>query len=102
MDKAYDLKIPCIKTNIACTECFDPYLNDQNQFISRLPKSENILASEMESFSLFYTAKQLQKHAACLLTVVDSICKKESLTSEQRQTSLNNMIKLALESAINL
>ena len=94
--------ITCKIANIACTECFDPYLNDQNQFISRLPKSENILASEMESFSLFYTAKQLQKHAACLLTVVDSICKKESLTSEQRQTSLNNMIKLALESAINL
>ena len=93
--------IKYIKANVACTECFDPYLDDSNLFISRLPKEENLIASEMESFSLFYTASQLQKNASCLLTVVDSICKKESLTSEQRQISLNNMIKLALESAIN-
>ena len=93
--------IKCIKANVACTECFDPYLDNPNLFISRLPKEENIIASEMESFSLFYTASQLKKNASCLLTVVDSICKKESLTSHQRQISLNNMIKLSLESAIN-
>ena len=44
----------------------------------------------------------LGKKAACLLTVVDSIKKKASLSAEDRQKSLNDMIKLALESAIKL
>ena len=54
----------------------------------------------MESFGLFYVAKKLNRQAACLMTVVDSLYDKRSLTSEERETSLNDMIKLALESAI--
>ena len=56
----------------------------------------------MESFALFYTAKMLGKSAACLLTVVDSIKKKASLSAEDRQKSLNDMIKLALDTSIKL
>lgn len=91
-----------VKCNIACTECFDPYLANPEKIVERLPKEEKILGSEMESFALFYTAKQLGKNAACLLTVADSICKKGNLTSEQRQNSMNDMIKLALESIIKV
>ena len=87
--------------NIACTEVFDPYMDDVNIFVSRFPKEYNILAAEMESFSLFYVAKTLKRKAACLITVVDSIVKKESLSSEARQKSLNDMIKLALEASKN-
>lgn len=93
-----------VKANIACTECFDSYLDNPEKYIQRLPEEENILGSEMEAFALFYTAKQLNKKAACLLTVVDSNIesKKQSLTSEQREKSLNGMIKLALESSLKL
>ena len=56
----------------------------------------------MESFALFYVAKVLGKRAACLLTVVDSIKKKESLPAEMREKSLNDMICLALNTAIKL
>lgn len=91
-----------IKGNMACTECFDPYLDDPYLFVNRLPKENNIMGSEMESFALFYTAKKLGKNAACLLTVSDSLCKKEELTSAQRQNSMNNMIKLALEATLKL
>lgn len=91
-----------VKGNMACTECFDPYLDDPMSFTNRIPKEYNAMGSEMESFALFYTAKHMGKNAACLLTVSDSLCFKEELTSEQRQTSMNNMIKLALESAIKL
>ncbi len=91
-----------VKGNMACTECFDPYLDDPYLFINRLPKENEIMGSEMESFALFYTAKKLEKNAACLLTVSDSLCKSEELTSEQRQTSMNDMIKLALEAVIKL
>lgn len=86
-----------IKTNIFCTDGFDPYIADVNKLLERLPK--DITASEMESFALFYIAKRLNKKAACLLTVVDSLYDKKELTSIQRQTSLNNMITLALETA---
>ena len=91
-----------IKANIACTVCFDPYLSDPMMFANRLPKEKNIAGSEMEAFALFYTAKVLNKNAACLLTVVDSNVKKENLTSEQRLKSLNEMIVLALESTLNM
>ena len=86
--------------NTACTEVFDPYIEDVNVFVNRFPKEYNIKAAEMEAFAVFYVAKTLNKKAACLLTVVDSLVKKESLTSEQRQKSLNDMIKLALDSSL--
>ena len=86
--------------NTACTEVFDPYIEDVNIFVNRFPKEYNIKAAEMEAFAVFYVAKTLNKKAACLLTVVDSLVKKESLTSEQRQKSLNDMIKLALDSSL--
>lgn len=91
-----------VKGNMACTECFDPYLDDPYLFVNRLPKEDKIMGSEMESFALFYTAKHLRKNAACLLTVSDSLCKNEELTSEQRQNSMNDMIKLALETTLKL
>jgi len=94
----------CVKANIVCAECFDIYVNDIERYIERMPKEKNIAGIEMESFALFYTAKQLGKKAACLLTVVDTYLesKKQSLTPEQRQNSLNNMIKLALDSSLKL
>ena len=60
----------------------------------------NFLSVEMEAFGLFYLAKKLGRDATCLLTVVDSKDDKRSLTSEEREKSLNKMITLALESVI--
>ena len=56
----------------------------------------------MEAFALFYNAKLLGKKARCLLIVVDSHYKHQEISADERQTSLNSMIKLALESAVNL
>ena len=49
-----------------------------------------------------FSNKYLNKKAACLMSVVDSKYIKEIATPEERQTGLNNMIKLALESAVLL
>lgn len=94
--------ISYVKGNVLCSDCFDGYLEDVNKLISRFPKDLNIIGAEMESFALFYMAHYLNKKASCLLTVVDSIYKKEEATSEEREKSLNNMIVLALESAISI
>lgn len=84
---------------IITSEVFDPYV-DSEKFISCFP-DDPYIASEMEAFGLFYLAYKLKKEAACLLTVVDSKYDKRSLTSKERETSLNKMIKLALDAIIN-
>ena len=94
--------IPYIKGNTLCTDCFDYYVKDVNSLISRFPKDLNIIGAEMEAFALFYNANILGKKASCLLSVVDSHYKHQEISAEERQTSLNSMIKLALESAIKL
>ncbi|TDW25775.1 purine-nucleoside phosphorylase [Breznakia blatticola] len=57
---------------------------------------------EMESFALFHNAQILGKKAACLLTISDSLVTHEVTTAEQRQNSFNEMMEVALESAIKL
>ena len=91
-----------ISGNTVSTDCFDVYMTDVNKFLERLPKNLNPLGAEMEAFALFYNAKLLNKKAACLMSVVDSKYIDKIATPEERQTGLNNMIKLALESALNI
>ena len=97
-EKSKELNINCIKGNTLCNDCFDGYLDDIDSFIARFPKDLNIIACEMEAFALFYMAKYFNKEAACLLTVVDSHYKNQESTPEERERSLNDMIKIALES----
>ena len=75
---------------------------DITQFLDRLPKDLEPYAGEMEAFSLFYNAKFFNKKASCLMTVVDSKFIKDVATVEQRETGLNNMIKIALDSALKI
>lgn len=81
------------------SDVFDLYCDDESRFRRNFPDM-NFLSVEMEAFGLFYIAKKLGREAACLMTVVDSLYDKRSLTSEERETSLNEMIKMALESII--
>lgn len=94
--------INLIKGNVLCSEIFDYYIKDIQILLNRLPKDLDIIAAEMESFALFYTAKYLEKKAACLLTVVDSHYKHQEISADDRQNSLNEMIKLALDSCLNI
>ncbi|CDD36694.1 purine nucleoside phosphorylase [Clostridium sp. CAG:356] len=99
---ANKLNISILKGNTVCTDCFDLYMTDVNQFLARVPEGFNPVSAEMEAFALFYVAKVLNKKAACLMSVVDSKFIKDVATPEERQTGLNNMIKVALESSISL
>ena len=99
---AKEINIPYIKGNTLCSDCFDGYLESIPNLIKRFPKELNIIGAEMEAFALFYMAHYLDRQASCLLTVVDSHYKKQEISSEEREKSLNNMITLALESAIKI
>ncbi len=102
LNTANNKNIKCKLANVLCSECFDYYIEKIDVLLNRLPKDVNITAAEMESFALFYTAKYLSKKAACLLTVVDSHYTKQEISSVERERSLNDMITLALESALQL
>lgn len=82
------------------SDVFDVYVDDYERFIQNFEKKE-YLASEMEAYALFYLADLLEKEAACLLTVVDSKYEPNVIVSpDERQNSLNDMIRLALLSSI--
>ena len=55
----------------------------------------------MESFALFANAKALNKKAACLLTISDSMVTHQATTALERQNSFDEMMKIALELANN-
>ncbi len=82
---------------VLTSDVFDAY-RDQTSYKSPYPKDLNPLGVDMETFCLFYLAHKLNKEAACLLTVSDSLNDNKKITSEQREKKLNKMIKIALES----
>ena len=97
-----EIGIDIQKRNTICNEIYDPYHPNMSELLNSLPEELHIAACEMEAFSLFYNAKREGKNAACILSVVDTLDNLEGLTSEQRETGVNTMIKLALESATKL
>ncbi len=98
--KMLDIKLA--RGNTICTDFVDFYMDNPDELKNRIPKDLNFLSAEMEAFSLFYNAKKLGKKAACIMSVVDSKFIDTQVSPEDRQTSLNNMIKLALESSLNI
>ena len=99
---AEESNVKMVTGNTVCTDCFDVYMTDVKKFLNRIPDGFDPVSAEMEAFALFYNAKLLNKKAACLMSVVDSKFIKDVATPEERQTGLNTMIKLALDSAIKI
>lgn len=73
-------------------------VDDHNDFFTK----HDCVCVEMESYALFHNAKILGKNAACLLTISDSLVTSAATTAQERQTSFNKMMEVALEAAINL
>ncbi len=62
-----------------------------------------VLATEMETAGLYMTAANCRKKALSILTVSDHVFEEHGgLTSDERERSLNKMLKLALDMAIKL
>ncbi len=91
--------IKIFKGQTVCTEVFDPYSMDEAFSLRMKDKG---IAAEMEAFALFHIADVLNKKAACLMTISDSPFETRTLTSEERESNLNDMIILALESCLKI
>ena len=61
-----------------------------------------ILCVEMEAAQLYTLAAKYNVNALTILTISDSLVTGETTTSEERQLTFNNMIEVALESALSL
>ncbi|PKG55026.1 purine-nucleoside phosphorylase [Shewanella sp. Choline-02u-19] len=62
----------------------------------------NILGVEMEAAGLYGVAAEFGAKALCVCTVSDHIRTGEKTSSEERQTTFNEMIEMTLEAAITL
>ena len=84
---------------ILTSDVFDVYTG-VDHVLGRL-NFTNPLAGEMEAFALYLIGKMENVDTACMLTVVDSKYESHTqLTNEEREKSLNEMIKIALEALI--
>lgn len=61
-----------------------------------------VLAEEMEAAALYMNAARAGKRGLCICTVSDNLVTGEALSAEERQTSFDNMIMLALRTAAKL
>ncbi len=79
--------------------CSDVFYKEKNKFKILLQKY-NCSCVEMETFALFHNAKVLDKKAAAILTVSDSLVTKEETTSKEREVAFTKMMEIALNSLI--
>lgn len=96
---AQKLNIPINEGTLFTSEIFDVYQNIDH-LKAEIPNDISPLASEMEAFGLFHIAQVNNKEAACLVSISDSKFEEADLSPKERQTTLNEMILLALESII--
>ena len=90
------LKSPVLKGNIHSSDIFYRIAPGT----PAIAADNNCSAVEMESFALFANARLLNKMAATILTISDIIPTRESISADQRERSLANMMELALESTV--
>lgn len=78
----------------------DCFYHKVKENLEDLVDNKQCLCVDMESFALFHNAKEANKKATTILTVSDHSITKENVSSEERETSFQGMIELALQSAI--
>lgn len=91
LDKGLNLKVGNVLTA-------DLFYSDNNE-LEKWAKYQ-ILAIEMETAALYTLAAKFSRKALSVLTVSDHILTGEITTSEERQTTFNDMIEVALESVV--
>jgi len=79
----------------------DIFYNDHKEAYRSWEKM-GILAVEMEAAALYANAVRLGKNALAILTISDMVFTGEATTSDERQTTFTQMLKVGLETAAKL
>lgn len=77
--------------------CTDTFYDDSGSLADW--RKVGVLATEMESAALYYNAARLGKNALCICTISDCPLTGEECSAEERQSTFNDMVKIALETA---
>ncbi len=90
--------------NVLSSDVFygDEELKPQNEKSLSLWGKMGVLAVEMECAALYMNAARSGKRALTVLTVSDSVITGEALSAKQREESFDEMITLALKTAVNV
>ena len=77
----------------------DEFYNDDPSYFKKWAEL-GVLAVEMETAALYTLASKYKAKALSILTISDSLVSPEITSSEEREKTFNEMIELALETAI--
>ncbi|MBQ1278802.1 MAG: purine-nucleoside phosphorylase [Clostridia bacterium] len=104
---SYKLLKECTMTAEALgLKCFVGNLLSSDTFYSEQNTADwgkmGVLAVEMEAAALYMNAARAGKNALAICTVSDHILTGEATTAEERESTFNEMITLALETAVKL
>ena len=104
VDSAEEMKISYVVGNVLSSDVF---YNDNENIPNGMTSSDlwrkmGVLGVEMEAAALYMNAARSGKNALAILTVSDHLVTGESLSSDDRQNSFTDMMKLSLETAVKL
>ena len=78
----------------------DEFYNDNSDYYKKWADF-GVLAVEMETAGLYTLAAKYKAKALSILTISDSLVSPEITSAEEREKTFNEMIELALETAVN-
>lgn len=78
----------------------DLFYHPNNDARVEFNEKMGVLAVEMEAAGLYGLAAEYGARALALMTVSDHVLTHESTSAEERQTSFNDMVEIALETAL--
>lgn len=89
-----------LTTHVGNVFTSDSFYRDNGREMNELLARYNVIAVEMETSALYTLAAKYNRRALSILTVSDHVFTGEQTTSEERQTSFQQMMELALETAM--
>lgn len=89
-----------LTTHVGNVFTSDSFYRDNGREMNELLARYNVIAVEMETSALYTLAAKFNRRALSILTVSDHVFTGEQTTSEERQTSFQQMMELALETAM--
>ncbi len=99
VEKARELKLNFLVGNIISA---DTFYNEPEDKSVELWGKMGVLAVEMEAAALYMNAARAGKKALAICTISDHLLTGEATTALERQTTFTDMMRLALETAVEL
>ncbi|MGF7047784.1 purine-nucleoside phosphorylase [Paenibacillus sp. DS2015] len=90
-----------LKMHVGNIFCSDTFYRDDKSIVEKL-MGHGVLAIEMETTALYTLAAKYGVNALTILTVSDHLLTGEETSSEERRSTFNDMMEVALDTVISL